>query len=442
MNLQQFFEHWQITENPFRGEEARHDDVFARMGGETTHSDFEKIVGQLARPSTSIVFGEKGSGKTAIRLQLERALERHNQTTTDQRVLLVAYDDLNGALDRLHDRVGGETPLDSFREMTLVDHMDAILAAASSRFTTAILDGSVRDVRARLDRTDRLGLLLVQAVYDGADDAHDRTRRLRRLLRLGKGRARAAWLAGSLLGWIVPAGIAFGAFRASADFPGQAWQIAFVAALVLWLLVLLRTFWVDQLLVARRARRVSKHLRMLGRPVASLQASLGQLQPQYANPLLPVNDNEEVRYAMLDRLRRVMGRLGYTGMLVVIDRVDEPTLVSGDAERMRAIIWPLLNNKFLQQTEFGVKMLLPIELRHALFKESSSFFQEARLDKQNLIERLTWTGAMLYDLCDARLRACRPEEAPVVALLDLFAEDVTRRDVVDALDQMHQPRDA
>ena len=31
MNLSQFFEHWQIIENPFRGEEARHDTVFVRM---------------------------------------------------------------------------------------------------------------------------------------------------------------------------------------------------------------------------------------------------------------------------------------------------------------------------------------------------------------------------------------------------------------------------
>src|SRR5690606_27359037 len=96
----------------------------------------------------------------------------------------------------------------------------------------------------------------------------------------------------------------------------------------------------------------------------------------------------------------------------------------------------------LQQERFGIKMLLPIELRHALFRESAIFFQEARLDKQNLIERLTWTGAMLYDLCNARLKACRPPEAPPISLIDLFADDVTVRDLVDALDQMHQPRDA
>jgi hypothetical protein len=129
-------------------------------------------------------------------------------------------------------------------------------------------------------------------------------------------------------------------------------------------------------------------------------------------------------------------------VLIVIDRVDEPTLISGDPDRMRALIWPMFNNKFLQQEGVGVKMLLPIELRHALFKESSAFFQEARLDKQNMVERLTWTGAMLYDLCDARLKACRDAGAGPISLLDLFAEDLTAKDLVDALDQMHQPRDA
>src|SRR5215510_9758720 len=106
MNLAQFFDHWQIVENPFKGEEARHDSVFVRIGlrggpeslspgrapapsadgalpstqdsrtqdsgrsTPATHSDFDKILGDLARPSTAIVFGEKGSGKTAIRLQI------------------------------------------------------------------------------------------------------------------------------------------------------------------------------------------------------------------------------------------------------------------------------------------------------------------------------------------------------------------------------------
>ena len=61
---------------------------------------------------------------------------------------------------------------------------------------------------------------------------------------------------------------------------------------------------------------------------------------------------------------------------MVLDRIDEPTLISGDPDRMRAVIWPIMNNKFLQQEGIGFKMLLPIELRHELFRESNAFFQE------------------------------------------------------------------
>jgi hypothetical protein len=191
------------------------------------------------------------------------------------------------------------------------------------------------------------------------------------------------------------------------------------------------------------ARRVRRQLRVVPRSDVSILRSLRQLDPSLRDAgHLPIGETDEARYAMLERLRRVLRQFGYTGMMVVIDRVDEPTLISGDPERMRAVIWPLLNNKFLQQQGLGVKMLLPIELRHALFKESSAFFQEARLDKQNLVERLSWTGSMLYDLCDARLKACREPGAGPISLLDLFAEDVTGKDLVDGLDQMHQPRDA
>jgi len=107
------------------------------------------------------------------------------------------------------------------------------------------------------------------------------------------------------------------------------------------------------------------------------------------------------------------------------------------------VVWPMLDNKFLKQDRIGLKLLLPIELRHLLRKESAQFFQEARLDKQNLIDRLEWSGTTLYDLCNARLRTCRATaETSELTLRALFTEDVSREMIVDALDQMHQPRDA
>ena len=57
------------------------------------------------------------------------------------------------------------------------------------------------------------------------------------------------------------------------------------------------------------------------------------------------NDSDEARYGMLGRLRSLLRHFGYAGLIVVIDRVDEPTLISGDPDRMRALVWPLLNNR-------------------------------------------------------------------------------------------------
>ncbi|TVQ63186.1 MAG: hypothetical protein EA378_02525 [Phycisphaerales bacterium] len=478
MNLSQFFEHWQIQENPFRGEEARHDAVFARMAmrkaaarkenadpatpstpaarrGDVSayHSDFEKIIGELAAPATAVVFGEKGSGKTAIRMQIADELARHNARHPDARVFLVPYDDLNAELDHLHAGSGHRDPLESIKGVRLADHMDAMLSVGVTRLVDALLreDDAGEDLRtidtARLGRTmrkrARRELLLLQAIYDRHPLAHERTDAVRRLLRLPTP-PREVW--SRLLaygGWVLPVAVLAAFFTIGGGESNNFWIGVFSGAVAAWGVFLLKRLFWDRLVRAGIARRLSRQLRMLDRPEPSLAESLEYLDTMLRQPsVLPVQDSEEQRYELFDALRRVLRELGFTGILVVVDRVDEPTLVAGDAERMRALVWPLFNNKFLQQDRFGVKMLLPIELRHALFKESASFFQEARLDKQNLIERLTWTGAMLYDLCDARLQACRSPGAEPITLRDLFTEDVARQDIVDALNQMHQPRDA
>ena len=157
MTLSDFLNHWSISENPFRGEEARDDSVFARMSAghrpgtprgsanpaahSSFHSDFEKILGDLARPSTSIVFGEKGSGKTAIRLQINARVNAYNVDHPNAKVLLIAYDDLNAWLGRLHERAGGKTPLESFQSLRLVDHIDAMLGMTVPRLVDALPNG-------------------------------------------------------------------------------------------------------------------------------------------------------------------------------------------------------------------------------------------------------------------------------------------------------------
>lgn len=476
MTLDEFLQHWSIVENPFRAEEARRDGVLQRMSGipgddgtpraepglhpEAFHSDFEKVLGDLSSPSSSIVFGEKGSGKTAMRLQIAERIRRHNAAHPDARVLLVAYDDLNAMLDRLHQRLAGRTPAESLAQMRTVDHIDGILHGVVPGLVDAVLErpsetpldlgGSGRGDTARrrarrMARSLRDDLLLLQSIYDRPDRASLRTGTLRR--RLG---VSLPWRigAGRVLSWLYPvllaAFVVWGRFFGPEDLRGAQWMNWLVLGLCgLYVLFVLRFIAIDWAYLFQVGRRVRKQVRVIPRSHRSYAFSLRQLRSALRDPsALPLTDSDEQRYAALQRLRRVLGGFGYAGVVVVIDRVDEPTLIGGDPDRMRSVIWPLLSNKFLQQDGLGVKMLLPTELRHAILKESSAFFQSARLDKQCLIERLAWSGPTLYDLCNARLEACRAPGVQPITVLDLFGEEVTRRELLDALEQLHQPRDA
>ncbi|MCA9062539.1 MAG: hypothetical protein KDA96_05755, partial [Planctomycetaceae bacterium] len=86
MKIQQFLEHYDIRINPFSQEDAQADHIFQQHCAETIyHPAWDKVLGDCSSPSTSIVFGEKGAGKTAIRLQLISALRQHNAASPNDR---------------------------------------------------------------------------------------------------------------------------------------------------------------------------------------------------------------------------------------------------------------------------------------------------------------------------------------------------------------------
>jgi hypothetical protein len=145
----------------------------------------------------------------------------------------------------------------------------------------------------------------------------------------------------------------------------------------------------------------------------------------------------------LRKLQAILQVLGFAGIVVLIDRVDEPQQVEGDPRRMRSLIWPLLDHKFLRHPGIGVKLLLPIELAYYLEKEDKEFYDRARPDKLNLIKPLRWTGASLYDLAGDRLGACRAEpsengQSP--RLRQLIDAAVSDDYLKDALGNLRTPR--
>ena len=156
MKVHEFLEHHGIAGNPFAEEDAQNDTVFKRTCLETTfHPAWDKIYGDPADPSTSIVFGEKGSGKTALKLQMVRQFERHNDAQPDGRTFVVLYDDFNPFLDRFVSRVGKGRPVEkSLAQWKLWDHMDAILTLAVTQLVTAVVEKSSKPPRLTLRPVD------------------------------------------------------------------------------------------------------------------------------------------------------------------------------------------------------------------------------------------------------------------------------------------------
>ncbi|MEM9084188.1 MAG: hypothetical protein AAGB34_11375 [Planctomycetota bacterium] len=468
MDLQTFFDHFGIRENPFRAEEAREDHVFQRIAGSgstNAHPEFEKVVGDIERSSTSVVFGEKGAGKTAFRLQIGQRIREHNMASPERKVFFVPMDDLNPTLDRLGAHAGVSVT-SSAKDITraigrinLADHLDALLHSGVTLLEDALLgDLGAREKLALGSEAERRmrtapinmkhDLLLLQTLYGREDAQGERRRALRSFVRPPLYRAKLAWTGFLFVGWLPAAGVLYAMTQLTessrAGDLGQFFMALFAAFLAIWLLVMVNVFLLGRMLMTPSVRRSAHALRVVGKTKEELRAGLSSLPPgARTHSVMPVGTNDAQRYELLDRFFRILGRLGFASILVVYDRIDEPTLVKGDAERMRAVVWPLLNNKFLQLEHVGVKLLLPIELRHELFRESSDFFQTARMDKQNMVERLSWSGAMLFDLCNARLNVCREDDsAGEMSIVSLFDETVSRQDVVEALDQMRHPRDA
>src|SRR5438128_11721248 len=111
MKVQQFLENHGIARNPFAEEDAQTDPVFKEFCIESTyHPTWDKVYGDPSEPATSIIFGEKGSGKTAMRLQLARHLEHHNNRHPGHRLFVIQYDDFNPFLDLFRDRLSRRHP--------------------------------------------------------------------------------------------------------------------------------------------------------------------------------------------------------------------------------------------------------------------------------------------------------------------------------------------
>jgi hypothetical protein len=438
MKTDQFLRHHGIAGNPFSEEDAQTDTVFKRQCLATIHHPaWDKFFGSPADPSTALVFGEKGSGKTALRLQAVAELEKYNHDHPNERVFVISYDDFNPYLDHFRNAIRARDTSQVLARWRLQDHMDAILAQGVTQLVDQLSTEKVDLSALSLDQ--RRDLLLLAALYDQStgepiDRRWDRLRRRsgfrplwsRRDLQIGFGTTLFVVILLAL----------FPGLRTLRILPW--FLLPIVLGWLYWGWRLARAEWF--------ARDIRRGLRVLSRDPAALRWELLWFRPsELGGQPLPTSAQTggEERYELLRKFQGVLHTLGFAGIVVLIDRVDEPQQIEGDPRKMRALIWPLLDHKFLRHPGIGVKLLLPIELAYYLEKEDKEFYDRARPDKLNLIKPLRWTGPSLYDLAGDRLHACALQpssngDAP--RLRPLVDEAIGDDSLKDALGNLRTPR--
>lgn len=443
MKIQQFLDHHGIASNPFADEDAQTDLVFkGACIRNTFHPTWDKIYGDPSEPATAVVFGEKGSGKTAIRLQLARHLTDYNAEHPEHQVFVVQYDDFNAFLDRFRDRFSGrrrraDRALEQWR---LWDHMDAILSLSVTQLVDRILEvKQARHPAARdetpsteaLDAAQIRDIMLLAACYDQstAQNVFQRWRRLRR--KLGFRTWRSKW--DLAVGVLTTAAVA-GFLVWQGDWSWLSHWLPYVLIAAGWAPRGWRLLkcWCQAWRIARNTRTLNRSVKLLCRALLNFPGAAIVGQP------LPNCPRTDDRYELLTKLQGVLRSMHFEGILVLVDRVDEPYLINGSTDLMRALVWPMLDNKFLKHPGLGLKLLLPIELERLVDREERDFHQRARLDKQNLIRSLNWTGQSLYDMANARITACAADgSSPKIA--DLF-EGVDEHRLMQALASLRVPR--
>ena len=450
MKIQQFLEHHGIARNPFAEEDAQTDPVFKdHCIVSTYHPTWDKVYGDPAEPSTSIVFGEKGSGKTAMRLQIARHLDQYNKTRPDSRVFVIHYDDFNPFLDRFRERLHGRRRRAdrALAQWKLWDHMDAILSLGVTAVVDRILevrnpsmaaDGEIRlSDLDKLDRHQVRDLLLLAACYDQsmAETFRDRWLRLRKKLHYSNWKAHwDLWLGIGISVLVVVAAMLVG-FYAGWEWLLKLWYVFVLVLAGGW---------------ARRGWRVAKNFLRARGVLRRMRVGIRETWPlcrvlmefpaaELTSQPLPNKDRTDDRYELLMKFQGILESLGFSGIIVLVDRVDEPHLINGSAELMRALVWPMLDNKLLKHPGMGIKLMLPIELTRFIDREERDFYQRARLDKQNMISSFQWTGEALYDVTNARIQACaQPTATP--AMRDLLVPELSEQRLLESLRSLRVPR--
>lgn len=434
--------HWGLKEDPFACEDADKDLVLTSVDPAAVHSGFDRIFGNPKVPAPGIVFGEKGSGKSGLRLMMERWIDAHNQKAVDGGVFAIEYIDFDSYIENFQHHIGVRGSAEKaatkvLERWEISDHLDAILSLGVTKLVDELLEGG--EAPADLAHKQRVDLLLLTALYynSPARSTAEALRGMRSLLRIHNVRGGGLW-AGRILATVGAGmlGTVPHLWEAAPGSPGLWYWGGGVVLAAVWLWTLVS--WIN---VSTRSSRAASSVRVLQRDSRLLRDILLGIRPKDRNDyVLPVGSDAATRYDLLGHFVGILKSSGYAGCYVLMDRVDEPSLLSGHDERMRRFLEKILDIKLLQYPGLALKLFLPIEMESIYRNATPEELKRMRLDKSNLIPELKWTGQELYEISNQRLRACLEADSKIKDLSDLFNGDFDFQHLRETLTSLGTPR--
>ncbi|MEM7308441.1 MAG: hypothetical protein AAF682_17300 [Planctomycetota bacterium] len=440
--------HWGLRQDPFSCEDADKDLILSKMDPSAVHSGFGRLFGQPDSPAPGILFGEKGSGKSGLRLMMKRRLDEL-KGSGEARAICSEYIDFDGFLECFRRRVGVSSDAKAVakavsKEWGLADHLDSMLSLGVTQLVDEVLDDELKP-DGPLSPKEKADLLLLTALYDSSTrrTAQDGMRRVASSVGLSLGRRIGVmfmrWLGLGLAAAIMLAPHVAPMIEGAPDL-GAPWIWLAGGGAVL-LLVLFQ--WAADAFRVSRLSAGARRIRVLQRDAGAVASLIRSVPSSIRNEMvLPEGTSEATRYELVRRFQAVLKRFGFPAWFVLVDRIDEPSALNGDPDGPRRFVETLLDHKLLQLPGLAMKLFLPIELEGLYSEGRVEALKRMRLDKSNLIPTMTWTGQELIEIARTRLSTCLESDARARDLFDLFHSDIDPNFVRDTLETLGTPRHA
>ncbi|MDP8243434.1 MAG: hypothetical protein P9L94_05075 [Candidatus Hinthialibacter antarcticus] len=447
MFTQVWREYWGLLEDPFTCEDADKDGVLPDVDPNAVHWSFDRLYGTPRMPAPAIIFGEKGSGKSALRLMMRRKVEKHNQDKPDEKLFLIEYIDFNNYLSHFRRAIGARNDEQAaervMKRWGVAEHLDCLLSLGVSKLVDEVLPSE--SPRDKLNHKQRAYLALMASIYYDSSQRTQMEAVHQLISRLGLGSLRPYfyWMLTILMTvasfFLAALPIAANVNRAAEQSPMPVLPFLIGGGVLLagaWLPFMYYT-WMSSSFAARADRAVKS----LPRNSAALNELLKRLPlKERREYTIPRGSDEAGRYQLLQRFIEILHAFGYKGVYVLLDRIDEPSLISGREDSMRKFVESLLDIKLLQFPDMGLKLFLPIEMDEIHRNATPEQLKKMRLDKSNLVPELKWTGQELYEIANQRVKSCVKPDGRIQGLADIFGDDFDFAYLKETLHNLGTPR--